>query len=126
MQSVAIVGEPVPPETVLHAGMATPLTGLAETPQWHAVATSPELHDGPLGVEVDGTAWVVARLDDEVVAFEDRCPHRLAPLSAGRVEGGRLRCPYHGWEFDRHGRCTLIPSNGPGAPIPARAQLRSI
>ena len=105
--------------------VATPL-GLAETPQWHAVATSPELHDGPLGVEVDGTAWVVARLDDEVVAFEDRCPHRLAPLSAGRVEGGRLRCPYHGWEFDRHGRCTLIPSNGPGAPIPARAQLRSI
>ncbi|CAM9980802.1 unnamed protein product [Ectocarpus fasciculatus] len=35
-------------------------------------------------------------------AFADRCPHRWAPLSEGRVdqESGRLQCIYHGWEFE--------------------------
>lgn len=35
-------------------------------------------------------------------AFADRCPHRWAPLSEGRVdqETGRLQCIYHGWEFE--------------------------
>jgi phenylpropionate dioxygenase-like ring-hydroxylating dioxygenase large terminal subunit len=31
--------------------------------------------------------------------FEDRCPHRAAPLSQGRLERGALQCNYHGaWE----------------------------
>ncbi|CAN0379565.1 unnamed protein product, partial [Hapterophycus canaliculatus] len=35
-------------------------------------------------------------------AFADRCPHRWAPLSEGRVDQktGRLQCIYHGWEFE--------------------------
>lgn len=41
---------------------------------------------------------------------EDRCPHRLAPLSQGRVCGdGQLQCSYHGWRFDGTGACTDIP-----------------
>lgn len=43
-------------------------------------------------------------------AFADKCPHRLAPLSQGRVnEAGCLECPYHGWEFGGTGECQLIP-----------------
>jgi phenylpropionate dioxygenase-like ring-hydroxylating dioxygenase large terminal subunit len=43
-------------------------------------------------------------------AFADVCPHRLVPLSEGRVnERGELECPYHGWSFRGDGRCTLIP-----------------
>jgi phenylpropionate dioxygenase-like ring-hydroxylating dioxygenase large terminal subunit len=43
-------------------------------------------------------------------AFADACPHRLVPLSEGRVNGrGELECPYHGWSFDGDGRCTAIP-----------------
>ncbi|GFR42568.1 hypothetical protein Agub_g3466, partial [Astrephomene gubernaculifera] len=43
-------------------------------------------------------------------AVEDRCPHRLAPLSEGRVEAdGSLQCAYHGWQFDGRGACTHIP-----------------
>jgi phenylpropionate dioxygenase-like ring-hydroxylating dioxygenase large terminal subunit len=43
--------------------------------------------------------------------FLDRCPHRLAPLSEGRIDEktGNLMCSYHGWEFDDQGVCTRIP-----------------
>ena len=42
--------------------------------------------------------------------FLDRCPHRLAPLSEGRIdESGNLMCSYHGWEFDTKGECQRIP-----------------
>ncbi len=43
-------------------------------------------------------------------AFLDRCPHRGARLSLGRVEDGRLECAYHGWRFDAAGRCVAIPA----------------
>lgn len=43
--------------------------------------------------------------------FLDQCPHRLAPLSEGRVDEktGNLMCSYHGWQFDEQGSCTQIP-----------------
>jgi len=41
---------------------------------------------------------------------QDFCPHRLAPLSEGRVEAdGQLLCAYHGWRFDSTGKCTDLP-----------------
>ncbi|KAG2428911.1 hypothetical protein HXX76_011156, partial [Chlamydomonas incerta] len=44
-------------------------------------------------------------------AFRDACPHRLAPLSEGRIEAdGTLLCAYHGWRFDGAGSCTTIPN----------------
>lgn len=53
------------------------------------------------------------------IAFDDKCPHRLAPLSEGRIdEDGNLQCSYHGWCFDKTGSCTKIPqanSEGPEA-----------
>ncbi len=48
-------------------------------------------------------------------AFDDKCPHRLAPLSEGRVaEDGRLECPYHGWAFSGSGACERIPQQQEG------------
>lgn len=42
--------------------------------------------------------------------FLDQCPHRLAPLSEGRIdEEGRLQCSYHGWSFEGRGGCSCIP-----------------
>ncbi|KKD35678.1 Rieske 2Fe-2S domain-containing protein [Limnoraphis robusta] len=43
--------------------------------------------------------------------FLDQCPHRLAPLSEGRIDEktGNLMCSYHGWQFDEQGICTTIP-----------------
>ncbi|KAE8693044.1 Pheophorbide a oxygenase [Hibiscus syriacus] len=51
------------------------------------------------------------------VAFDDKCPHRLAPLSEGRIdENGHLQCSYHGWSFDGCGSCTRIPQAAPQGP----------
>jgi phenylpropionate dioxygenase-like ring-hydroxylating dioxygenase large terminal subunit len=60
--------------------------------------------------------------------FEDKCPHRLAPLSEGRVnEDGLLECPYHGWAFSGDGNCEVIPQQQPEgtAHNSARACVRS-
>ncbi|MEM9948740.1 MAG: Rieske 2Fe-2S domain-containing protein, partial [Cyanobacteria bacterium P01_D01_bin.36] len=45
------------------------------------------------------------------IALKDECPHRLAPLSEGRIDDktGQLMCSYHGWRFDRSGACQHIP-----------------
>jgi phenylpropionate dioxygenase-like ring-hydroxylating dioxygenase large terminal subunit len=88
---------------------------------WHPVARSAEVTSHPHRVELLGEALALVRLDGEVAAFADSCPHRLAPLSAGRVIDDVLECPYHGWRFDRTGRCVEVPSIGAGRPVP-RAQ----
>ena len=49
-------------------------------------------------------------------AFDDKCPHRLARLSEGRIaEDGLLECPYHGWAFTGAGNCDRIPQQLPEA-----------
>jgi vanillate O-demethylase monooxygenase subunit len=58
--------------------------------------------------------------DGTVGAWADRCPHRLAPLSAGTRVGDELQCGYHGWRFGVDGRCRAIPAIGDRNP-PERA-----
>src|SRR5690242_7284304 len=72
---------------------------------WHAVARSEDVADGPVGVELLGERWALVRLDGQLTALADRCPHRLAPLSIGAACGSTLQCAYHGWRFDRTGAC---------------------
>ncbi|MCC1493981.1 aromatic ring-hydroxylating dioxygenase subunit alpha [Cognatishimia sp. F0-27] len=45
----------------------------------------------------------------KVVALEDRCPHRLLPLSKGRRIGDTIQCGYHGMTFDGAGKCVRVP-----------------
>ena len=62
--------------------------------------------------------------DGRAAALQDRCPHRFVPLSLGTVCGNaRVRCAYHGLEFDASGTCVHNP-NAEGR-IPARARVRS-
>ncbi len=91
---------------------------------WHPIARSADVTKQPLRLMLMGVPYVAWR-DEEghIAVFEDRCPHRLAPLSLGSCEGGELRCAYHGWKFDQSGRCTEIPSLGDGAALPPKAQL---
>lgn len=55
--------------------------------------------------------------------LHDQCPHRLAPLSDGRLTSdpetgkARLECSYHGWQFSGCGRCTLLPQLDGDKPI---------
>lgn len=96
---------------------------------WHPVGRIGDLGDGPTKVTLLGEDWVVVRLDGVLTAYLDVCPHRLAPLSAGRIDtvGGAevLRCGYHGWCFEASGSCSEIPALGPGAKLPPRAKATS-
>ncbi|MGH9030684.1 MAG: Rieske 2Fe-2S domain-containing protein [Acidimicrobiia bacterium] len=89
---------------------------------WYGVAHAAAVERGsPLGVMIDSTPVVLWRdANDAITAMEDRCCHRRAPLSAGRVVDGVLQCAYHGWCYDAEGVVVTIPSLGPGVAPPAR------
>ncbi|MGB5135320.1 MAG: Rieske 2Fe-2S domain-containing protein, partial [Prochlorococcaceae cyanobacterium] len=85
--------------------------------QWYAVACLKDLDPRrPFGftlLDQDLVIWWDAAAA-QWRAFADVCPHRLVPLSEGRLnERGELECPYHGWSFDGEGRCTAIPQAAP-------------
>ena len=73
---------------------------------------------------LDQPVVMFRKTDGTVVALEDRCPHRFAPLSMGRVlPGDTLQCPYHGLQLDSGGMCTHNPHGTKN--IPSRAKVRS-
>jgi phenylpropionate dioxygenase-like ring-hydroxylating dioxygenase large terminal subunit len=78
---------------------------------FHPVLSARDLRGAPVRVELAGRRYVLFRDGTgQAAALVDRCPHRFAPLSAGKVRpDGRLACPYHGWNFDAQGHCD-IPS----------------
>jgi phenylpropionate dioxygenase-like ring-hydroxylating dioxygenase large terminal subunit len=90
---------------------------------WYFACRSRELGRRPLACTVLGTPLVLFRAaGDKPAALLDRCPHRNAPLSIGRLVGdGRLECAYHGWQFDGGGACRLIPGLGNGDDRDRRA-----
>ena len=78
---------------------------------WHPVAYASQLADRPLGVTLLDQAIVVFRQSDALIAMADRCVHRSAKLSLGRVVAEGIECAYHGWRYDASGRCTIIPAS---------------
>ena len=94
---------------------------------WYVVAESDDIAGAPHPVRLLGEDVVVWRgPDGALVAAPDRCPHREAPLSLGRVEDGCLVCCYHGWTFGAEGRCVRVPSATERVPVPPKSHLRSI
>jgi phenylpropionate dioxygenase-like ring-hydroxylating dioxygenase large terminal subunit len=94
---------------------------------WYAVTRSADLVREPAAVVLLGEQYVIWRsADGAVVAAPDRCPHREAPLSAGRLVDGELECCYHGWRYGLGGRCVLVPSAAPGVPVPPKAHLATV
>ena len=61
----------------------------------------------------------------KVACTVDQCPHRGAALSAGKLRGDCVECPFHGFQFNSTGRCTLIPANGKNAEVPQAFRLCS-
>ncbi len=77
---------------------------------WYVACTSSELRHAPRALTLLGVPLVLFRGEGGAPgALLDRCPHRNAPLSFGRVVDGTLECGYHGWRFDDGGRCRAIP-----------------
>ncbi|MEM9234213.1 MAG: aromatic ring-hydroxylating dioxygenase subunit alpha [Pseudomonadota bacterium] len=99
--------KPLPSST-----LAAPLTDI-----WYFAAPSAEIKSGKMERRFYlGRPVVLGRTKEgQVFALHDVCPHRAAPLSAGRqmTEGGRacVECPYHGWRFAvEDGQCAKIPA----------------
>ncbi|HEY5348766.1 MAG TPA: Rieske 2Fe-2S domain-containing protein [Candidatus Lustribacter sp.] len=98
-------------ELLTRVGPGTPMGGLMRR-YWHPVAAV---------AEMAGT-WTkrVTLLGEELVLYRNRsgefglieesCPHRRASLFYGIPTAAGLRCPYHGWEFDRTGTCVEQPN----------------
>jgi phthalate 4,5-dioxygenase oxygenase subunit len=90
---------------------------------WQPVALSEELPAG-------GAPKPLRAMSEDLVLFRDErgkaallglhCPHRGADLSYGRIEGGGLRCLYHGWLFAPDGRCLDQPGEPPESTFKER------
>lgn len=82
--------------------------------QWYAILPSKEVKKNKI--------LAVKRLNLNLALFRnnkgelgcvvDQCTHRGAALSIGKLKGDCVRCPFHGLEFDKNGKCTFIPANG--------------
>ncbi len=90
---------------------------------WYVAAWSHDLKGNqPLGVQILGEPIVLWRNEQgRIAALQDRCVHRLAPLSLGRCEGDKLRCMYHGLLYNASGAVTEIPGQD---LIPPQAKVR--
>ncbi len=85
---------------------------------WQPAALSDELMSGRPVVPV-------RLLGEDLVLFRDskgelgligrHCPHRGADMCYGRLEDNGLRCPFHGWHFDRSGQCVEQPGEPEGS-----------
>jgi vanillate O-demethylase monooxygenase subunit len=78
---------------------------------WYVAGWSHEFASGRIHARtiIDQPVALYRTGDGNLVALEDRCCHRFAPLSMGRLEGDDLRCMYHGLKFASDGRCIEIP-----------------
>ena len=103
-------------ERLTRSGPGTPMGDLLRR-YWQPIGLSTD-------VSVDGAPMSTRLLGEDLVLFRDsdgkpgllarKCAHRCADLSYGRVENGGLRCIYHGWLYDRHGRCLEQPGEPGG------------
>ena len=85
---------------------------------WYPVIWKDDLvYNEPTKITLFDVDYVVSKIqnentgDDEVIALQDICPHKLAKLSQGRVTStGNIQCSYHGWSFNgKTGSCVEIP-----------------
>lgn len=84
---------------------------------WYFAALGADIKPGQMARhELLGEPVLLGRTKSgELLALRDICPHRAAPLSAGRIVpeaggGESVECPYHGWRFGADGACRAIPS----------------
>ena len=105
-------------ELLTRTGPDTPCGDLMRR-YWQPVALVSDLKDDtPLPVKILGEELVLFRDDHGKLGLIGLyCAHRCADLSYGRIEEGGLRCLYHGWLFDRAGRCLDQPAEPEGSKL---------
>jgi phenylpropionate dioxygenase-like ring-hydroxylating dioxygenase large terminal subunit len=95
--------------------------------QWYAILESDEVpRNKPIGVTRMGEKLVAWRdSQGKLTVMHDLCPHRGVALSVGEVHGDCIWCPFHGFEYDASGRCTVIPANGKDTPVPKAFRVQA-
>lgn len=89
---------------------------------WYQAAWSREITDAMLvRTLLDSRVVFWRKPDGSVGALKDKCPHRFAPFSIGKIDGEAIACAYHGLKFDASGRCIHNPF-GRQAPSGAKAR----
>ena len=87
---------------------------------WYAAAWSDEIGREPLArTFLDEPVVLFRDTDGTPIALADRCPHRFAPLSKGKLVGDAIECPYHGLRFDGDGSCV----HNYHGPVPKAASV---
>ncbi|NYT70732.1 aromatic ring-hydroxylating dioxygenase subunit alpha [Pusillimonas noertemannii] len=77
---------------------------------WYPIAWSRDISYELAKRRIVGKDVVLYRSSTgQVAAHLDVCPHRMAPLSMGRLKGDSIECGYHGMTFDCSGACIRIP-----------------
>jgi phenylpropionate dioxygenase-like ring-hydroxylating dioxygenase large terminal subunit len=114
-------------ELMTKTGPATPAGALLRR-YWQPAALSEELAgEKPIrALRLLGQDVVLFRDPSGRLGMLDRdCPHRGADLAFGRIEDGGLRCLFHGWLFDRSGKCLETPAEPEGSSFCDRVRQRS-
>jgi nitrite reductase/ring-hydroxylating ferredoxin subunit len=85
---------------------------------WHPVCLSGDLKDLPYAVRMLGEDLVAFRTAEGGPALVGKtCPHRCASLEYAQVRQAGLQCSYHGWTFDKRGRCVDMPLEPVDSPM---------
>jgi len=82
-------------------------------PLFRATKTS-EIAPGQIReFQLDGHTVAIANLNGSFYAIDNTCLHRGGPLGQGVLDGQKVTCPWHGWQFDvTSGKATLNPAVG--------------
>ncbi len=91
---------------------------------WWVVGTSDEFKSDAIVSRriLDIPVALFRAPDKTIVALEDACPHRSAPLSVGTIQGDNIICGYHGMQFAPDGNCVNIPTQ---SDIPRSCRVRA-
>lgn len=83
------------------------LEALTGSHDWHALAPVGTFAVGEtVRLEIAGQPLFVYRGEAGFQVYDGHCPHRNAAIPEGSIQGTRIVCPRHGWEFDgRSGFC---------------------
>jgi len=81
-------------------GVGVDTTAFQQLPtDWTDVAAESAVTTEPRVVDAAGVPVLLMRYHDQLVALDDRCTHRGAPLHVGSIEDGCVTCPWHGSQF---------------------------
>lgn len=95
--------------------------------QWYVILDSKEVKKNkPLKItRLNQNLSVWRDEQGEICCIEDKCAHRGASLSCGKIVAGKLECPFHGFQYDKTGKITIIPANGKNATVQEQYKVKS-